>query len=395
MRVAVLGGPTGRGRRVLRDLLETPEVSTVRLVGPAERELARLIGAFDPRRVDAAVVPATVEGIAGALDGANVAVSCLEDRLDGPGQPHGQLELTALGAALDAGVPYVSACEDADTLEAMLDRAPQRCEASPRRDESGARGGAEKPGAGAPATARAIAVVGMSWSPGLSNLLAMAAAQRFDHLDAIRISWSVSRRDEPTAALARVLAAWSGDAEVIEGGRRGLRPAATRPRRCFFPEPMGWRRVSLARGAEVLTLPAAVGDLNAFHVLGGTDDGPASSLARAAARCPVMPGGIGRGLGLLTRSVAAAAPGRSRGDGWSGLRVDVEGLRAMGPGTETYGVVDRLDNLESAPLVVASLLLGSGEVTGAGVAPPESAFDPARFLAGLAKRGVRAARLVR
>ena len=371
MRVAVLGGPTGRGRRVLRDLLETPEVSTIRLVGPVERELARLIGAFDPRRMDAAVVPATVEGIAEALDGVDVAVSCLEDHLDhaGPGQPQGQLELPALVAALEAGVPYVSACEDADTLEAMLDRAP--------------------------VNARAIAVVGMSWSPGLSNLLAMAAAQRFDHLDSIRIAWSVSRRDEPEAAWQRMLAAWSGDAEVIEGGRRGLRPAATRPRRCFFPEPLGWQRVRLARGAEVLTLPGVLGDLDALHVLGGTDQGPASSLARAAARCPGIPGGMGRGLGLLTRSVAAAAPGNARGDGWSGLRVDVEGRRALGSATETYGLVDRLGNLESAPLVVASLLVGSGEVTGAGVVPPESAFDPARFLALLSERGVRAAHLVR
>jgi len=57
--------------------------------------------------------------------------------------------------------------------------------------------------------------------------------------------------------------------------------------------------------------------------------------------------------------------------------------------------VDRLGNLESAPLVEASLLVGRGEATGRGVVAPEAAFDPVRFLGLLAERGVRAAHLER
>jgi saccharopine dehydrogenase-like NADP-dependent oxidoreductase len=261
------------------------------------------------------------------------------------------------------GIPYVSSTEDPGTIEAML---------------------AKRAGTG---EATGVAVPGMSWTPGLSNLLVRAASEQLDTVDSIRIAWTVSRRDEG-ADLSRLLATWSGDAEVIEAGQRRLRPAGSRPDRRFFPQPVGWQRVGLARGAEILTLPETVGDVESFHVEAGMDGISATSLARATAARP--------SLGGLTRSVAAALrPSATRPSGWSALRVDVEGTYAGSARTETYGIVDHLVNLETAPLVVAGVLAARGEVQAHGVAPPESAFEPARFLATLAERGVRAARLER
>ena len=373
MRVAVLGGASRRGRRVIRDLLERPEVSGVVLVGPPEheRELSRLVAVLDPRRVVGAAVPFTVEGIAQAFGGLDLALACLERRA---GEERIEQELTAFEAAVASGIPYVSSCEDPATIEAMLGRRA---------------GPGEFPG---------VAVPGMSWSPGLSNLLVRAASEQLDTIGSIRIAWTVSRRDEG-ANLARLLATWSGDAEVIEAGQRRLRRAGSRPDRRFFPQPVGWQRVGLARGAEILTLPETVGDVESFRVEAGMDGISAPSLARAAAR-PSRAAGTARagrpGLGALTRSVAAAlVPSATRPSGWSALRVDVEGRYAGRARTETYGIVDHLANLETAPLVVAGLLAARGEVQAHGVAPPESAFEPARFLAVLAERGVRAARLER
>ncbi len=367
MRVAVLGAPGGRGRRVVRDLLERPEVSSVVLVGPHERELARLVAAWDPRRVSAAAVPFTVEGISGAFNGLDVAVACL--------QRAGEPELTAFEAAVATGVPYVSACEDPDTIEAMLGQCA-KVDAAP-----------------------AVAVPGMSWTPGVSNLLVRAAADQLDTIESVRIAWTVSRRDEG-ADLARLLAAWSGTAEVIEDGERRHRPAGTNPERRFFPEPVGWQRVSLARGAEVLTLAETVGDMRSLHVEAGTDGGSAASVALAAARTRGRGGVLGRAvrptLGVVARTAAAGlTPPNTRGSGWSALRVDVRGRSAGAARHETYGIVDHLGNLETAPLVVACLMAGWGEVQSRGISPPESAFEPGRFLALLAERGVRAAHLER
>jgi hypothetical protein len=136
-----------------------------------------------------------------------------------------------------------------------------------------------------------------------------------------------------------------------------------------------------------------------MSVEAGMDGSSAASLARAVTRTSRGPGAgrpVRPRLGALTRSaVAALGPSATRASGWSALRVDVAGRYAGRARTETYGMVDHLANLETAPLVVAGLLAGSGEVQAHGVAPPESAFEPARFLAGLAERGVRVARLER
>lgn len=350
MRVAVLGAPSQRGRRVVRDLLERPEVSGIVLIGSHERDLARLVAALDPRRVEASPAAFTLEGISQAFSGLDVALACLEGG--------GEQELTAFAAAVATGIPYVSSCEDPATIEGMLGQ---------RSNADGLPG---------------VAVPGMSWTPGLSNLLVKAASEQLDTIQSIRIAWTVSRRDEG-ANFDRLLAAWSGDAEVIEEGQRTRRPAGSRFRRCFFPQPVGWQRVSLARGAEVLTLPEFVGDVESLHIEAGMEGGSAVSVARAASR-----------LGGLTRSAAAAlGPSATRGSGWSALRVDVAGRSAGRPRTETYGIVDHLGNLETAPLVVAGLLAACGDVSAHGVAPPEAAFEPTRFLAMLAERGVRAARL--
>jgi saccharopine dehydrogenase-like NADP-dependent oxidoreductase len=348
-------------------------VSGVVLVGPPdhERELSRLVAVLDPRRVMGAAVPFTVEGIGQAFGGLDLALACLER--GGAGEEGIEQELTAFEAAVATGIPYVSSCEDPGTIEAMLGKRA---------------GPGEFPG---------VAVPGMSWSPGLSNLLVRAASEQLDTIGSIRIAWTVSRRDEG-ADLARLLATWSGEAEVIEAGQRRLRRAGSRPDRRFFPQPVGWQRVGLARGAEILTLPETVGDVESFQVEAGMDGISAPSLARAAARPSRAAGTRARrpSLGALTRCAAAALrPSATRASGWSALRVDVEGRYAGRERTETYGIVDHLANLETAPLVVAGLLAARGEVQAHGVAPPESAFDPARFLAVLAERGVRAARLER
>src|SRR5262249_12584431 len=150
----------------------------------------------------------------------------------------------------------------------------------------------------------------------------------------IRIAWSLSWRDEG-ADLGRLLAAWSGDAEVIEAGQRVHCRAGSQPGRRFFPQPVGWQRVSLARGAEILTLPETVGDVRSFHIEAGVDGASAASLARAAARMSRATGAGWPSLGAVARSAAAVfTTSAARASGWSALRVDVEGRYAGREETE-------------------------------------------------------------
>ncbi|HEU5003634.1 MAG TPA: hypothetical protein VFW71_12785 [Actinomycetota bacterium] len=374
MRVAVLGAASSRGLRVVRDFLERPDVSSVVIVGQDERDLARLLGPLDPRRVIAAPAVFTVEGIAGAIAGSNVAVACLE------GNP--EAEMTGAEAALSAGVPYVTACEDPDIVTAMLARRTTR------------------PGGGS------AVVAGMSWTPGLSNLLARAALERLEHVRSVRIAWCTSRNDEGSDGLERVLVGWSGVAEIMQDGTLTHHDPGAWAERVFFPEPVGWQRVHLVRGAEVHTLPQRYPGLDSLVVKGGMAGASTTALAHVVARAssgepdPVRPlpgasGGVTRlKLGTLTRGIASGlGPFSARPTGWSSLRVDATGRSGGATRVTTFGVVDHLANLEAGPLVVAALQLGAGQVPGAGVLAPEAAFEPLAFLRELGERGVRVARL--
>lgn len=373
MRVAVLGAPSSRGLRVVRDFLERLEVTAVVIVGQGERDLARLLGPLDPRRVIAAPVPGTVEGLTEALAGADVAVGCLE------GDP--EAEMTAAEAAFAAGVPYVTACEDPDTVAAMLARGSGTIRTTP-------------------------VVVGMSWTPGLSNLLARAALDRLDHAQSLRIAWCTSRNDEGSDGLERVLVGWSGVAEILRDGSLTHHEPGAWAERVFFPEPVGWQRVHLVRGAEVHTLPQRYRGLDSLQIKGGMAGASTAALAHVVARAssadgdPVRasvggPGGVTRlKLGTLTRGIASGlGPFSARPTGWSSMRVDATGRSRGATRVVTFGVVDHLANLEAGPLVVAALQLGAGKVGTVGALAPEAAFEPGPFLGELAERGVRVARL--
>jgi len=343
----------------VRDLLDRPEVGTVVLVGSAERDLARLVGALDPLRVSASPVPLTVEGIAEALTGVDVALECFDDsEAPVPGGAHGGAadpELTALRAAMAAKVPFVSATETPETVAAMLS----------------ATHGAET-----------VAIVGLSWTPGVSNLLVRAGAEQFDSVTAVRVAWSTSRHDEGADGLHRLRWAWARDPRLVTGGSDGGDRCRVRGERVFFPQPVGWQRVHPVRGAETLSIPRMLPGLDSMIVEGGLSGGPSAILARAAAR---------RTRGL-SPPAAALAP---RGTGWSALRVDVTGRSAGATRVATYGLVDHLANLEAVPLVVGGLMVVRGEVHARGVVAPEEALEPERFFSLLAERGVRAARLQR
>jgi hypothetical protein len=425
--VAVLGATGGRGRRVVRDLLERPEVHRVVLVGIADADLDGVVIDAHRNRAVAAAVPLSVAGISSALHGIDVVLCCLDAGDDPVGAARG--ELTAFEAARAAKVAYVTACEERDSIRAMRSQAP--------------------PAGGGPPL-----VLGMSWSPGLSNLLVAMGAERFDHVEAVRIAWCTPRSDRGDDGLGRLVRTWAGEAEVIEAGDvRGRRPGSS-GETVFFPEPVGWQRVHVVRGAEVDTLPTTLGRLESLTVKGGIGGVPAKVLAQMVVRPPLLasPEGLlegagdplrmgpedrsgeasgatnaalatrtrdartrdartrdakapGRGgsrigvharFGVLTRGVASGlTPSEPRAAGWSSLRVDVTGRAGTQTRTVTFGIVDRLANLESAPMLVAALLVGGGEVHAHGVVAPEVAFAPARFLAMLGERGVRVATLER
>ncbi|MFN3591658.1 MAG: hypothetical protein ACK4TG_05680, partial [Thermaurantiacus sp.] len=71
-------------------------------------------------------------------------------------------------AAIEAGVPYVSLCDDYDAAQAVL-------ELDLLAKEKGV-----------------TVITGLGWTPGLSNVLARRAADQLDEVDEIHVAWAGS-----------------------------------------------------------------------------------------------------------------------------------------------------------------------------------------------------------
>lgn len=272
-------------------------------------------------------------------------------------------------AAISAGVPYLSPSSSPDVVEALLGL------------DSKAR------------SAGTLVVAGMGWSPGITNLMVRSAEAQLDTATRVRIGWVASSVGSLSqAALSRALDLLTGEAFVQESGSRHTSPAGESPEQMFFPEPVGWHTLRLARAAEPLTLPTTFPELKDIVVMGGLTDAVVEGIVRSAAKLPAS-GPLGS-RGLTDKLTRLAGKIRPSTQPWSAIRADVTGIKDGAEKTVTLGLVDQLPNLFVAPLVVAVRML-AGAQTLSGAYSPEAVFDPDDFFEHLAYRGVRLAALQR
>lgn len=273
-------------------------------------------------------------------------------------------------AAVRAGVPYLSPGSSPDVVEALLGL-DSRVQA-----------------------AGTLVVAGVGWSPGITNLMVKSAVGALDTAARVRIGWVASSAGSMSqVALSRALGLLTGEAFVHESGSRHLEPAGGKPERIFFPEPVGWRTLRLARAAEPMTLPASFPGLSQVLVKGGLTDPVTEGIIRSAGRLPADgPKGT---WGISDKLIRAAGKVRPTTLPWSAVRADVTGVKDGRELTVTLGLVDQLPNLLVAPLVVAVRMLGQTTGSARGALSPEQVFDPDEFFSQLAYRGVRLAALQR
>lgn len=273
-------------------------------------------------------------------------------------------------AAISSGRPYLSPSSSPDVIEALLGL-DSRAQA-----------------------AGTLVVAGMGWSPGITNLMVKSAVGSMDSAADVRIGWIASPSGSlAQSALSRAYGLLTGEALIQENGNRHAVPAGERSERFFFPEPVGWRTLRLARAAEPVTLPSAFPGLHNVVVMGGLTDPLTENLVRSAGRMPAV-GPLGS-PGFSDKLLKVAGRIRPNALPWSAVRVDVTGTRDGRKHTATLGLVDQLPNLLVAPLVVAVKMLSGSAGAVRGAVAPEAVFDPDDFFARLAYRGVRVAELER
>ncbi|MGH9196496.1 MAG: hypothetical protein ACRD1T_12230, partial [Acidimicrobiia bacterium] len=180
MRFAVLTGGSFAGRMISRELSELAGSEQVSIFDAAVDLSA--IAARLGENADVRVVGSS----RAAIEGATSVVSCASNVEEAIGHAT---------EAIDAGVPLVWVGRDLEVFESL-----QQLDSQARSD-----GVTIVPGGG--------------WSPGLTNLMAVAASQTMESISGVRIAWAVSATGSAgEEAVGTLVGSLSRPAPVFEAG---------------------------------------------------------------------------------------------------------------------------------------------------------------------------------
>ena len=373
-RALVLGGAGSMGREVVRDLALTSPFSEVVVADRDQAAADRLLIELGDGRLTAASVdvtqPAEVEAL---MRRADVVANCTTY--------HFGLELVR--SAIRHRRPYVDL--------GGLYHTPRQLELGPEAEAAGV-----------------AIVLGCGATPGVTNLMAQAAAAEMDEVDRVEIAFGSLR---PLAAspglLDTILEEFSPTTArfYYEDGRFVPVPPFAGARVLEFLPPVGALETYFVPHSETHTLPRFLGRRPSHVSVRGSwhpeimkamrvflDYGLTAEEPFPVNGAVVTPRAFLRAH-LLRRQPILDGPVAFF------LRVDVSGRRRQQPNAVSYRSAHPTDwgsagtaRMTGIPASIAVQALAAGEVTRVGVLGPEAAFDPERFFERLAQRGIRVVR---
>lgn len=354
MRVLILGAAGRTGRRTAAELARHEEVTDLIVTGLDYEPLHRFASLFGERVRPARVDAEDSDDVQAACSQADVLVNCA-------GPAH-LTEIAAVTGAIEAGIAYVSLCDDYAAAGAAL-----------ALDERARSTGA-------------LVIPGCGLAPGISTMLARLARDQLDVVDEIELSLAPSFGDLPTEAHSTHLVhALSSPVPVISEHEDRVADSGGGPHLVYFPEPVGWVETVICAHADMHNLRSP--DLGELTVRLGLTERAAMDALRALSSGPLG------SFRAARRALALAQALPPRGPRWSAARIDVVGSSGGKTATVSLGVVDHLVNLATAPLTQAVLEVGSVRARESGVKSAAEVFDPRGFLAALGGRGISVARL--
>lgn len=358
--VVVLGGAGDMGGRVVRELYQSGEVHVTIADFRVDRA-HRLAGELGPG-ITVKFVDANVrESLLDVLKDAFVVINCIG--------PFYKYALTIAGTAIQAGVNYIDICDDDDaTIQLLsLDGLARRKNAS--------------------------LLIGVGWTPGISNLLAVHAARQMDTAEAIDMTWVGSTSDsEGMAVIKHVFHAVTRHTPMYEDCRWVEVPALSGVKNVTFPEPIGTVPAYYCGHPEPVTIPRFMDGIKRVTLRGYLLPKEINLLSKTMIAMELV--NNSEKINALAELMQTMLPALSNlGDKaappLSGIRVDVTGQKDGHPLTKCYCSVDSMDRLTGTPPAVAALLMARGRlVVPAGVHAPESCLDPEIFFAELAQRDI-------
>jgi lysine 6-dehydrogenase len=380
MRFVVLGAGM-MGRAVVYDLGRSAAAKDI-LVADFDRDRAKKVASqFGRGKARATFADVRdVMNLAKVLRGADVAINCAQYNWN----------VEVMRAALQARVHYVDlgGLYHVTRRQFSLDGAFRR--------------------------ARLLALIGMGGAPGITNVMARAAAEgmeRVEKVDVYNASVDLQRYPGPpgyTFSIATILDELTMPPVTFERGRFREKPLLSDPERLRFRPPIGWVTLRNSLHSELGTLPMSFGSKGVREVHFKINYAPDlvnrvrdfAALGLTESERVAVDGTRVSPRALLVTLLNRRAPHLPARD-VEALRVVVTGRekgRRVARASEAWAQYSVRPSLSAVardtgfPAAIAAQMLARGEIQGVGVQAPENVVPPERFFQELEKRAIRVRR---
>jgi len=362
MKIVVLGGAGDMAQRAVKDLVRQEDVSKLTIADINREKAAALAGELNNSKVE--VIPLDAENHADMVD----KIKDYDVACGGVG-PFYRFEKKVVSACIEAGVDYVSICDDHDAVKSVLpldDMAKER---------------------------KVRVITGMGWTPGLTNMLAREGYEALQEVKEINVYWGGSANDsQGFAVILHTLHIFDGRVPVFSEGREIEVEAGSEAEAVDFGGSLGRMLTFNVGHPEPVTIPRYLSQLETVTLKGGLKENYLNRFTRFLAKMRLI--NTPRKKHVLGKIVVAFLPLLHRLDksvSYSGTRVEVTGYKDDRKVKLVFRAVDHMNNLTGLPLSIGALMLGRGEIDRKGVFAPEAdgGVAPALFREYLDARGVQ------
>lgn len=287
--------------------------------------------------------------------------------------PFYKYEKIVIDSAMESGKDYVDICDDHDATLEVFNRKNSIDNGSSR------------------------ILVGMGWTPGITNVLSRAAYNELDSTSDIDIAWTGSAADASgQAVISHVFHAVTGDVPVYLDGRTEMVPARQLRKETIFPAPINKVETYVVGHPEPITIPIFLDGVKNVVLRGALLPAWQNHLVSQFADIGLtedtyvdVGGHTVSAREFLSSFVhQTMSQFKSGGVEVSGFHVNATGTIN---GTQTsiiYSGADKMQRLTGwSASIGAQYIAANGDIR-AGLYAPEGIIDPSFFIGELKKRNI-------
>ncbi len=294
--------------------------------------------------------------------------------------PFYKYENLVVEAAIEAGRDYVDICDDYDATLGVVERENEIAKGKSR------------------------VLIGMGWTPGITNVLARAGYDSLDATTDINIGWSGSAADASgIAVISHVFHAVTGDVPMYLDGKLEYVPARQFKREIDFPEPISRIETYFVGHPEPITIPRFLKGVNNVTLRGALVPEWQNHLVSQFADVGLTEDKTVRvgNVEVTSRDFLASfvhqtmGQFKSGGVEVSGFWVEVIGKKDGKKTTIEYSGADRMQKLTGWSASIGAQEISNNRGLKPGLYAPEGAINPESFTRELRKRNVSVKKTVR